>query len=111
MGVTKKFSGLRLRERRKRPLLENTFLFLFKFYKQPGSGKISITIKIDRINLRVIKHQVNQVRKYIISLSSTFLQDRHGYTGRDWEGLQPPTFQDFLPFFLILLKQCLRKNC
>ena len=63
MGVPEIFLKLRPLERRKRPLLENTWLFLLNFYKQSGSEKISISIKIDKISLRVIKHQANQVIK------------------------------------------------
>ena len=55
-------------ERRKMPFLENISLFLLIFHKQSGSEKISITIKMDKVSLRVIKHQTKQVRKYIISL-------------------------------------------
>ena len=49
--------------------LENTCLFLLNFYKQSGSEKISITIKLDKISLKVIQHEANQVRKYTITLN------------------------------------------
>ena len=51
------------------PLLENTCLFLLNFYKRSGLEKISITMKIDKISLRVTEHQAKQVRKYTISLN------------------------------------------
>ena len=39
------------------PLLENTGLFLLKFYKQSGSEKKSIAIKIEKIRLVIIQRQ------------------------------------------------------
>ena len=78
MGVSKIFLRPCPLERWKTPLLENTCLFLLNCNKQSGSDininflyshKISIAIKIDKISLRVTKHQANQVRKYIISLN------------------------------------------
>ena len=59
MGLSEKLLKARPLERRKRPLLENTFLFLLNFYKQSGSEN----------SLRVTKHQANQARKYIKSLN------------------------------------------
>ena len=44
-GVTDMFFRPRPLERRKTPLLENTCLFLLKFYNKSGSEKISIAIK------------------------------------------------------------------
>ena len=69
MGMSENFLRPRRLERWKTPLLEDTCLFLVNFYKQSGSEKMSITIKLDKISLKVIKHQANQVRKYIISLN------------------------------------------
>ena len=69
IGVPENILKPRPLECRKAPLLENTCFFLLNFYKKSGSEKISITIKKDEISLRVIKHQANQVRKYIISLN------------------------------------------
>ena len=59
MGLSEKSLKPRPLERRKRLLLENTFLFLLDFYKQSGSEN----------SLRVTKHQANQARKYITSLN------------------------------------------
>ena len=44
-------------KRRKMPLFENTGLFLLGFYKQSGSEKISIAVKIDQIRLGTLKYQ------------------------------------------------------
>ena len=51
------------------PLLENICLFVLNFYTDSGSEKISIPINIDKISLKVTKHQVNKFRKCIISLN------------------------------------------
>ena len=64
MGVPKNFLRPCPLERQKMPFLENT-----DFYKQSGSEKISITLKMDKVSWRVIKHQAKQVRTYIISLN------------------------------------------
>ena len=55
--MTENFLRLRPLERWEMPVLENTCLFPLKIYKQSGSEKISIAIKIDKISLRIIKHQ------------------------------------------------------
>ena len=67
MGVPENFLRPCPLERRETLLLENTCSFLRNFHRQSGSEKISM--KIDKISLRLIKHEANQVRKYIISLN------------------------------------------
>ena len=59
--MNENFLRPRLPERRKTHLLENIGLFLPRFYKQSGSEKILIAIKIDRISLGIIKHQEKQL--------------------------------------------------
>ena len=51
-------------ERRKTPLSESSCFFQIIIYKQSESEKISVTIIIDLICVRIIKHKANQVKKY-----------------------------------------------
>ena len=49
-------------------LFRSTCFFPITIYQQSDSEKIPITMNIDVIYLRTIKHQANRVRKYSISL-------------------------------------------